>query len=118
MFLALAADDELFGALGYGLAEAWRKAGCSVELHAYESGGHGFGFAGRPGTTSTGWTAHFMAWLEARRPRWIYGTPDEARRRVRAFAEAGVERLMFQDFLARDLDMIDLAAEVLFDSAP
>jgi alkanesulfonate monooxygenase SsuD/methylene tetrahydromethanopterin reductase-like flavin-dependent oxidoreductase (luciferase family) len=57
-------------------------------------------------------------WLEARRPRWIYGTPDEARRRVRAFAEAGVERLMFQDFLARDLDMIDLAAEALFDAAP
>lgn len=57
-------------------------------------------------------------WLEARRPRWIYGTPEEARRRVRAFAQAGVERLMFQDFLARDLDMIDLAAEVLFDAAP
>ncbi|HET7827961.1 MAG TPA: TIGR03560 family F420-dependent LLM class oxidoreductase [Candidatus Limnocylindrales bacterium] len=57
-------------------------------------------------------------WLEARRPRWIYGTPEEARRRVRAFAEAGVQRLMFQDFLARDLEMIDLAAEVLFDAAP
>jgi len=57
-------------------------------------------------------------WLEARRPRWIYGTPDEARRRIRAFADAGVQRLMLQDFLARDLEMVDLAAEVLFDAAP
>lgn len=57
-------------------------------------------------------------WLEARRPRWIYGTPDEARRRIRAFADVGVQRLMLQDFLARDLEMVDLAAEVLFDAAP
>jgi F420-dependent oxidoreductase-like protein len=56
-------------------------------------------------------------WLDARRPRWIYGTPDEARSRLRQFADAGVQRLMLQDFLARDLDMIDLAAEVLFDTA-
>ena len=56
------------------------------------------------------------AWFEARRSRWIHGTPDEARAMVRRFAEAGVERLMLQDFLARDLDMIDLAAEVLFDA--
>ena len=56
-------------------------------------------------------------WLDARRPRWIYGTPDEARSRLRQFAEAGVRRLMLQDFLARDLDMVDLAAEVLFDAA-
>jgi F420-dependent oxidoreductase-like protein len=55
-------------------------------------------------------------WLDARRPRWIYGTPDEARSRLRQFAEAGVQRLMFQDFIARDLEMIDLAAEVLFDA--
>jgi F420-dependent oxidoreductase-like protein len=55
-------------------------------------------------------------WLDARRPRWIYGTPDEARSRLRQFAEAGVQRLMLQDFLARDLEMIDLAAEVLFDA--
>ena len=55
-------------------------------------------------------------WLDARRPRWIYGTPDEARSRLRQFAEAGVQRLMLQDFLARDLEMIDLASEVLFDA--
>ena len=54
------------------------------------------------------------AWLEARRSRWIRGTPDQARETVRRFEAAGVQRLMLQDFVARDLDMIDLAAEVLF----
>jgi F420-dependent oxidoreductase-like protein len=58
----------------------------------------------------------FGTWFEARKPRWIYGLPDEARAMVRRFAEAGVERLMLQDFVARDLEMIDLAAEVLFDA--
>ena len=41
-------------------------------------------------------------------PRWIIGTPDEARAMVRRFAEAGVERIMLQDFLPWDLEMIDL----------
>lgn len=57
------------------------------------------------------------AWFEARRARWIRGTPDEARAMVRRFADAGVERLMLQDFVARDLDMVSLAAETLFDAA-
>ena len=38
--------------------------------------------------------------------RWIMGTPEEARRRVAEFAAAGVERLMLQDFLPRDLEMV------------
>ena len=53
-------------------------------------------------------------WLATRRPRWVLGTPDAARETVRQFAAVGVERLVLQDFLARDLDMIDLAAESLF----
>lgn len=53
-------------------------------------------------------------WLEIRRARWIHGTPEAARATVAGFAEAGVERIMLQDFLPRDLDMIDLAAEALF----
>jgi F420-dependent oxidoreductase-like protein len=53
------------------------------------------------------------AWLEARRPRWIFGTPDEARASVRRFEAAGVERLMLQDFLPWDLEMVDLLGEVL-----
>ena len=46
------------------------------------------------------------AWLAVRRPRWILGTFDEARERIRRYAEAGVERLMLQDLLPWDLDMI------------
>lgn len=53
-------------------------------------------------------------WLEERRPRWIHGTREEAREKVRQLAATGVERIMLQDFLPRDLDMIDLAAEALF----
>ncbi|MDQ1323010.1 MAG: Bac luciferase protein [Chloroflexota bacterium] len=53
------------------------------------------------------------AWFATRRPRWVLGTPDEARAVVRRFEAVGVERLMLQDFIPRDLDMIDLAAEVL-----
>ncbi len=53
------------------------------------------------------------AWFEPRRARWVHGVPDEARAMVARFAEAGVERMMLQDFIARDLDMIDLAGEVL-----
>jgi alkanesulfonate monooxygenase SsuD/methylene tetrahydromethanopterin reductase-like flavin-dependent oxidoreductase (luciferase family) len=53
------------------------------------------------------------AWLKERRSRWILGTPDEARATARAFGEAGVERLMLQDFVPRDLDHIDELAEAL-----
>jgi F420-dependent oxidoreductase-like protein len=48
------------------------------------------------------------AWLAERRRRWIMGTPDEARAAVERFAAAGVERIMLQDFLPWDLEMIDL----------
>jgi F420-dependent oxidoreductase-like protein len=53
------------------------------------------------------------AWFETRRPRWIFGTPDEARAMAARFAAAGVERLVLQDFLPWDLEMIDLLGEVL-----
>jgi F420-dependent oxidoreductase-like protein len=53
-------------------------------------------------------------WFDAREPRWILGTRDQARAMVQRFADAGAERLMLQDFLPRDLDMIDVMAEVLF----
>jgi F420-dependent oxidoreductase-like protein len=53
-------------------------------------------------------------WLAGRRARWIVGMPDEARAMVRRYADAGVERLMLQDFLPTDLDMIDvMGAELL-----
>jgi alkanesulfonate monooxygenase SsuD/methylene tetrahydromethanopterin reductase-like flavin-dependent oxidoreductase (luciferase family) len=49
-----------------------------------------------------------LDWLAGRRARWILGTPDEARAMVRRYADAGVERLMLQDFLPWDLEMVDL----------
>ena len=64
MFVALAADDPLFGKNDYGLISAWKQAGRPVEFHLYQNGGHGFGL-GNPGKTSTGWFPQFMLWLEA-----------------------------------------------------
>lgn len=55
-------------------------------------------------------------WLAERRKRWVMGTPDEARQRVAALEQAGVERVMLQTFLPRDLDMVRLLGEV-FDLA-
>lgn len=52
-------------------------------------------------------------WLNSRRNRWILGTPDAARTMVGRFAEAGIERIMLQDFLPHDLEHIDLLAEEL-----
>ena len=46
-------------------------------------------------------------WLKER-AHWIMGTPDEARDRMQAYADAGCERLVLQDLLPRDLAMIDL----------
>ncbi len=52
-------------------------------------------------------------WFATREQRWIFGTPDRARAMVQRFAEAGVERLMLQDFLPWDLAMVDLMGREL-----
>jgi F420-dependent oxidoreductase-like protein len=52
-------------------------------------------------------------WLDERRTRWVVGTPDEARAMLARFAEAGVERIMLQDFVPRDLEMIELMGREL-----
>ena len=57
------------------------------------------------------------AWLQERRSRWVHGTPDEARAQVQRFADAGMERIMLQDFLPWDLDMIDVMGEELIGRA-
>ncbi len=54
-------------------------------------------------------------WFAAREPRWILGTRDAARAMIDRFADAGAERVMLQDFLPRDLEMIDEMADLLFD---
>ncbi len=56
-------------------------------------------------------------WLEERRNRWVYGTPDEARAQLERFAAAGMERIMLQDFLPWDLDMIDVMGDELVGRA-
>lgn len=65
MFAALAMDDDLFGGQGFGIVDAWHKAGRGVELHVYEKGGHGFGM-GKSGTTTPLLMDQFGAWLGAR----------------------------------------------------
>ena len=53
------------------------------------------------------------AWLAERRKRWVHGTPEQTRETLGRFAEAGVERIMLQDFLAQDLEMVDVMGEEL-----
>jgi acetyl esterase/lipase len=62
MFVALAADDPLFGNDGFGLIDSWRTARRPVEFHLYEQGGHGFGMYPKE-TTSTGWFDEFARWM-------------------------------------------------------
>lgn len=62
MFVALAADDPLFGNGGYGLIESWKAAKRPVEFHLFEQGGHGFGMYQKE-TTSTGWFDAYVSWL-------------------------------------------------------
>jgi len=62
LFIALAADDPIFGNSGYGLIGSWKAAKRPVEFHLYEQGGHGFGMYPKE-TTSTGWFEAFASWL-------------------------------------------------------
>jgi F420-dependent oxidoreductase-like protein len=52
------------------------------------------------------------AWLDARRDRWVLGTPAAARDRLGEYEATGIQRLLLQDFLPRDLDHVRLMAEV------
>ena len=63
LFIALAADDPLFGNGGFGLIDSWRAAKRPVEFHLFEQGGHGFGMYQKT-TTSTGWFDAFARWLD------------------------------------------------------
>jgi len=62
LFVAVAADDPLFGNGGYGIIDSWRAAKRPVEFHLFEQGGHGFGMYPKE-TTSTGWFDEFVRWL-------------------------------------------------------
>lgn len=56
--------------------------------------------------TGDGDAASAETWLAERRGRWVMGTPDEAWTRIRELEAAGVQRIMLQDFLPRDLDHV------------
>ncbi|MBW3470168.1 alpha/beta hydrolase [Arthrospiribacter ruber] len=67
IFIAVASDDELdFMPHSLSLYQDWYEAGHPSELHVYENGGHGFGFA-KKGTSSDQWTADFENWLRVRK---------------------------------------------------
>ena len=56
-------------------------------------------------------------WLEERRERWIMGTPEQALERIAALEAAGTQRIMLQDFLPRDLEMVRLiGTEIVRDA--
>jgi acetyl esterase/lipase len=65
LFVAVAADDPLFGGGSWGLIDSWREAGHPVEFHYYDSGGHAFGMKPQ-GAPSDLWFASFLLWLDAR----------------------------------------------------
>jgi acetyl esterase/lipase len=79
LFVALAADDPLFGNGGFGLIERWRSARRPVEFHLYEQGGHGFGMYPKD-TTSTGWFDAFVSWL--RMHKFVAPVPQSAQQQA------------------------------------
>lgn len=62
LFIAWAVDDSLMRGRMLPLFTAWRDAGRPVELHAYESGGHGFGMRVQD-LTSDRWIDALGAWM-------------------------------------------------------
>lgn len=62
LFNAIALNDSLFPSKGFPIASAWLSAKRPVEIHAYQTGEHGFGL-GVPGTTTSLMLDEFTAWL-------------------------------------------------------
>jgi F420-dependent oxidoreductase-like protein len=57
------------------------------------------------------------AWVASRRKRYLIGTPDAVLERMRDYAAAGVARIMLQDWLPTDLDMLSLIAREVLPEA-
>lgn len=64
MFVAIAADDPLFGKSGFAIVDAWRAARKPVELHLYQAGGHGFGMHNTH-TSTVLWPGQLVEWMRA-----------------------------------------------------
>jgi acetyl esterase/lipase len=65
LFAAVAADDSLLAHRSLPIVSAWQAKGRPVELHLYETGGHGFGARGQ-GTSSDIWFDNLLHWLRSR----------------------------------------------------
>jgi F420-dependent oxidoreductase-like protein len=63
-------------------------------------------------TAMFGATEDADAWFGERRERWIMGTPEQAYEQLARFEAAGAQRIMLQDFLPRDLDMVALLGRI------
>ena len=64
-FIAQALDDRVSPPENSTLmAAALRRAGVPVELHQFQSGGHGWGL-GKPGSEPAAWPQLLLAWLQA-----------------------------------------------------
>ena len=57
--------------------------------------------------------APFDEYLAEIESDWIVGTPDRAIERLRAYEEAGVQRIVLNHFLYDDLDMLDVLGDVM-----
>lgn len=64
LFDAIAMNDDFFASTDFPIVGAWYAAKRPVELHAFQSGGHGFGL-GAPGTTNALLLDEFCNWLGA-----------------------------------------------------
>lgn len=53
------------------------------------------------------------AWMETRKDRWVVGTLGAARARLAEYAATGIDRIMLQDFLPRDLEHVALMGELI-----
>lgn len=62
LFAAIAADDPLFGKGGFAIVDAWRAARKPVELHVYQTGGHGFGMHDTH-TSTVLWPGQLVEWM-------------------------------------------------------
>jgi len=56
----------------------------------------------------TGETGDVGAWIAARAGQWVIGTVDQVAERLGELEAAGVERVMLQHLLHRDLDRVRL----------
>ncbi len=110
----LAGVDEACRAIGRDPASLRRSAMVTTLIGADTAAVERRAEAQISRTSKPGERAEVGPWLDARRERWILGTFDEARAQVQRFADAGVERLMLQDLLPWDLDMIrDMGRELV-----